>query len=268
MNRLPRIESILLLCMLSLGLPVSRAAAQTDPALLAALSGPASLSSAARRFNALNSLIRDGNIAREAARNEVKRLLPELRAEYYRGGGVDYGKDAWVFPLAGHDARSIGNGRDTGYVAAGYDYFLGNRHGGHPSFDIFIHDRNRDCRDDRGGNPVRVLSLTGGIVVALEQEWRQGSRLRGGVYLWVYDPVNDLLVYYAHNSELSVGLGEIVKPGDQLAIVGRSGYNAAKMRSPTHLHLTVLKLRDGRPLPVDVYRELARATTGPTSGTR
>ncbi|ABK98795.1 M23 family metallopeptidase [Pelobacter propionicus] len=267
MNRLFRFEPVVLLCMLSLALPVSRVAAQTDPALLSAASGSVSPSSVALRFNALNSLIRDGNIAREAARNELQRLLPQMRAEYYRRGGVGYGKDAWVFPLADHDARAIGNGRDRGYAAAGYDYFLGNRHGGHPSFDIFIHDRNRDCRDDRNGKPVRVLSLTGGIVVALEQEWRQGSRLRGGVYLWVYDPVNDLLVYYAHNSELSVGLGEIVRPGDQLAIVGRSGYNAAKMRSPTHLHLTVLKLKDGRPLPVDVYRELARATTGRNSGT-
>jgi len=217
--------------------------------------------SAAERFNSLNTLVRDGKIGREAARNESKRLLVELRAEYYRKGGTDYRKDTWVFPLAGYDARAITGGRNKGYISSGYNYFSGNRHGGHPAFDIFIHDRNQDSLDDRSGKPVKVLSLTGGIVVALEREWKQGSSLRGGKYLWIYDPANDLLVYYAHNRDLFAKLGEIVKPGDQLAIVGRSGYNAAKHRSPSHLHLSVLQLKEGRPLPVNVYRELTKART-------
>nr|WP_246545514.1 M23 family metallopeptidase [Pelotalea chapellei] len=154
-------------------------------------------------------------------------------------------------------------GANKGYIAGGYDFFSGNRHGGHPSFDIFIHDRDQDSLDDRTGQPVQVLSLTAGIVVALEQEWEQGSSLRGGKYLWVYDPVNELLVYYAHNNTLHVALGDIVQPGDVIAEVGRSGYNAAKRRSPTHLHLTVLKVKDGRPLPLNVYQELARMRTRP-----
>lgn len=265
MNNLLHSGQTVVLCMLLLFFPpVSRAVGQPEPAGATVMSGQALPSSAVLRFNDLNSLVRDGKIAREAARNELRRLLAELRVEYgLRGGGV-YGKEAWAFPLAGHDARAMGGGRNRGYLASGYDYFSGNRHGGHPSFDIFIHDRNRDCLDDRSGKPVRVLSLTGGMVVALEREWRQGSPLRGGVYLWVYDPATDCLVYYAHNSGLSVGLGDIVKPGDQLAFVGRSGYNAAKMRSPTHLHLTVLQIRDGYPLPLDVHQELTAAGTGRT----
>jgi murein DD-endopeptidase MepM/ murein hydrolase activator NlpD len=267
-NHLPLLSLILLLCVFSVCPLDSRAADQPSPAEVTVVTGQILPSSAVLRFNALNNLVRDGFMDRGAARSELKRLLPELRAEYYRRGGEDQGKDTWVFPLAGHDARAIGNGRNRGYVAAGYDYFHGNRHGGHPSFDIFIHDRDRDCRDDRSGKPVRVLSLTGGIVVALEPEWKQGSPLRGGLYLWVYDPAHDLLVYYAHNSGLSVGLGEIVKPGDQLAFVGRSGYNASKLRSPTHLHLTVLHIRDGYPLPVDVYQGLAAAGTGRSARTQ
>jgi hypothetical protein len=43
---------------------------------------------------------------------------------------------------------------------------------------------------------------------------------------------------------------------DLLATVGRSGLNAAKRRSPTHLHLTVLEMKNGRPLPLNVYRDL------------
>ena len=102
--------------------------------------------------------------------------------------------------------------------------------------------------------------MTGGVVVALEREWQPGSRLRGGKYLWVYDPVNDLLVYYAHNNELVVELGDMVRPGDVLAAVGRSGYNAAKRRSPTHLHLTAVRVQGGRVMPLDIYRDLKRAT--------
>jgi hypothetical protein len=217
------------------------------------------LASACSRFNELNTRIRDGKIGRVAARDELKRLLAEIREAHYREGGNDHSGEPWVFPLAGYDSRAIGDGRNRGYIGRGYDYFSGNRHAGHPAFDIFIRDRNQDSLDDRSNKPVKVLSLTNGIVVALEQEWQSGSELRGGRYLWVYDPANQLLVYYAHNSELFVQLGEIVKPGDLLASVGRSGYNAAKRRSPSHLHLSVMRIEDGRPIPLNVFRELARA---------
>lgn len=263
MNLLFRLLLPAVLCILPAVTPVSLAAGQPDPGEVTVGSSPGTPpASVAVRFDMLNSRVRDGKIDRESARGELIRLLPELRAEYYRRGGKDYRMDAWVFPLAGHDARAMGGGRNRGYLASGYDYFDGNRHGGHPSFDIFIHDRNRDSLDDRSGKPVRVLSLTGGIVVALQRDWRLGSPLRGGRYLWVYDPANDLLVYYAHNGGLLVELGDIVRPGDPLSSVGRSGYNAAKTRSPTHLHLTVLRVRDGRPLPLNVLRELERAGTG------
>jgi peptidoglycan LD-endopeptidase LytH len=113
------------------------------------------------------------------------------------------------------------------------------------------------------GGPVKVLSLTGGIVVALEREWQPGSRLRGGKYLWICDPANQLIVYFAHNAQLFAGLGDRVKRGDLLAIVGRSGYNAYKRRSPTHLHFSVLQLKNGQPVPLNVYRDLTRARTLP-----
>jgi len=214
-------------------------------------------------FNTFNTLVRDGKIAKDRARSELKRLLAEVRRDYYTAGGTDYPRESWVFPLAGYDHRAIAGGRTKGYIASGYDFFSGNRHGGHPSFDIFIRDRNQDSRDDRSGAPVKVLSLTGGIVVAAEREWQAGSKLRGGKYLWVYDPSTEMLVYYAHNAELFVQVGERVKPGDLLAIVGRSGYNAYKRRSPSHLHLTVLHLKDGQPLPINIYRDLTRARTLP-----
>ncbi len=209
-------------------------------------------------FNALNTSVRDGKIARRQARDELSRLLPAISSYYYRHGGKNYDRSEWVFPLAGYTLRAINGGGRHGYEPRGYDWLDGNRHKGHPALDIFIRDRDQDERDDRTGQPVPVLSLTGGVVVALETAWEPGSGLRGGKYLWIYDPSTETLVYYAHNRELMVGLGTIVKPGDRIATVGRTGFNAHKKRSPTHLHLTLLHIGKDTLIPVDPYPILGR----------
>lgn len=214
-------------------------------------------------FNDFNNLIRDGRISKAAAREELPGRLAAIRAEYYSRGGSDYGPTEWVFPVAGHTAAAINKGKSHGFVPSGYDFFSGNRHGGHPAYDIFVRDRNQDSRDDRSGEAVQIVSMTGGVVVACEKEWLPGSKLRGGKYIWIYDPANDLLVYYAHNEELFVEPGSIVKPGDLLATMGRSGLNAAKRRSPTHLHFSVLRLKGGQPVPIPVYRELQQSRSIP-----
>lgn len=245
-------------------LPAALACASSDSLTepdLAELTQPVAVSAASpfQRFNELNSLIRDGRITRALAQAELQVRLSAVRDEYYRRGGRDHAAAEWVFPLEGYDVRAVAKGRRHGFVAGGYDFYSGNRHGGHPALDIFIHDRRQTGRDDRSGRPVRVLSMTGGVVVAVEQEWDSASRLRGGRYIWVYDPGNRLLVYYAHNDELLVGLGELVRPGDAIATVGRSGYNAAKRRSLTHLHLSVLAVNGTVLTPVNYYAHLRRA---------
>lgn len=222
-------------------------------------SHPLSGSGLCSAYNEFNSRIRDGLIDRDTARNELQVRLHDIRSEYYQRGGRDYSSGQWVFPLAGYTVSAIDKGKSHGFIRAGYDFFSGNRHGGHPAYDIFIHDRNQDSLDDRSGKPVRVLSMTGGIVVALDDRWQKGSELRGGNYLWIYDPANELLVYYAHNDTLFVAPGTIVKPGDLLATVGRSGLNAAKRRSPTHLHFSMLRLIHGTPVPEQAYGSLQRA---------
>jgi murein DD-endopeptidase MepM/ murein hydrolase activator NlpD len=214
--------------------------------------------SIADRLNDLIRRIRDGQISRETARSRVQHLLTEAGDFYYQAGGADTPKSEWYFPVAGSDQRALPKGRSHGYSARGYDFYEGNLHKGHPSLDIFIPDRNRQSRDDRSGKPVQVLSMTSGVVVAAEDNWETGDRLRGGRYLWVYDPGNDILVYYAHNERLLAKVGDLVRPGDSIATMGRSGYNAAKRRSPTHLHLTVLKVNRGRMSPIDVYSDIRK----------
>lgn len=216
---------------------------------------------ACSEFDQLNTAIRDGRIGKDKALAEMRRLLPHLKEYYAASGALPVTRQEWHFPLDGYNLATAGNsGRD--YVASGYDYFAGNRHGGHPSFDLFIRDRNRDTLDDRNGKPVSVLSLTGGVVVALATEWDKESPLRGGKYIWVYDPTEELLVYYAHNRDILVKPGDILRPGDRIATVGRTGLNAWKKRSPTHLHLTCLKINNGYPRPENIYRNLKRAGQG------
>lgn len=213
------------------------------------------------QFDTLLDGVRDGTIKRQAAQAELGRLLSLVSERYRTTGGKAYQQSSWVFPLAGYGPKALPGRRGKGFVVKGYDFFTGNRHGGHPAYDIFIRDRNQDNLDDRTLQPVAVLSMTGGVVVSVETEWLPGSTLRGGKYLWIYDPTNDLLVYYAHNREVVVKAGDLVRPGDKLATVGRSGLNAAKRRSPTHLHMTVLKANQGMPKAVRFWPELARTRT-------
>jgi murein DD-endopeptidase MepM/ murein hydrolase activator NlpD len=210
-------------------------------------------------FNGLNSAIRDNRIGKPLAKERVRSVLAKIRSEYRASGGKEHGVEEWVFPLQGYGPRAIGGVRGNGYRRGGYDYFDGNRHTGHPSHDIFIRDSKQRSLDDATGKPVSVLSVSGGVVVAAEKEWAVSSRLRGGKYLWIYDPAADALFYYAHNSTLLVTVGDLVSPGDVIACVGRSGLNAHKRRSPTHLHFTCLSLSEGVPVPVNIYRELVRS---------
>lgn len=210
-------------------------------------------------FNVLNTRIRDGKINKEEALKQLQELFPQLKKYYYSQGGKNYTPSEWVFPVQGYAAKNIGGTNGSGYVASGYDYFKGNKHGGHAAHDIFIADKNQDGLDDATKKPVNILSVSGGIVIATETVWDTASDLRGGKYIWVYDPATNSLFYYAHNEQLFVSPCTLVKPGDTLATMGRTGMNAFKKRSPTHLHIMQLKLDSTfYPRPVDCYAELKR----------
>lgn len=210
-------------------------------------------------FNSLNIHIRDRLITRDSAQHQLRLLLPQLAALFYQKGGAHADHSTWRFPLAGYNARAIGGTNGSGYIATGYDYFDGDEHKGHPAHDIFIADRNQDGVDDETKRPVNVISITSGIVVATDTTWDRESRLRGGRYIWIYDPNSASLFYYAHNSTVLAKLRDIVKPGDTIATVGRTGLNAFKPGSPTHLHVMQLEVDStGVPRPANLYAELKR----------
>lgn len=207
-------------------------------------------------WDALEKSISYNHISRFKARNTMQILRPRLSAYFEDHGGTVCGKSEWIFPLKGYAYRAI----DRYYVYHGYDFFGAKRHKDHPAYDIFIRDRNRDCKDDKTRQPVKILSVSCGVVVAKGTGWVPGSDRRGGNYLWVYDPCTQGLLYYAHFKTISAKVGDILAPGDELGTVGRSGKNAYKRRSPTHLHLMYLKYpATGYPYPVRFYDELLQA---------
>lgn len=214
----------------------------------------------AMQFESINILIRDGKISKESALQRIQKVMPRIKEAYFKEIRKNAEEFHWVFPLQGYSFRAIGGNNGEGYKPQGYDYFDGDKHRGHPAQDIFIQDKNQDCKDDVTGKYVNVVSLSGGIVVATEKNWNILSALRGGKYIWIYEPISNSLFYYAHNNQILVDAGQILKPGDVIATVGRSGFNAHKKRSPTHLHITQLKFdKKFYPRPADLYPTLLKS---------
>jgi peptidoglycan LD-endopeptidase LytH len=166
----------------------------------------------------------------------------------------------FVYPLRGQLPRYTIGARGRGYRANGFDLFNSEVRGSHPAHDLFIRDGDQDNLDDRLGQPVDVLAFTSGLVLAVETEWGPTSDRRGGNYIWIYDPCREGLFYYAHNKCVTVAPGQWVRAGEKIAEVGRTGHNAFRERSPTHLHLMFLRITpEGLPRPENTYTWLTQA---------
>jgi murein DD-endopeptidase MepM/ murein hydrolase activator NlpD len=228
----------------------------------AATSNSNGLVSLCKQFDSLNVLVRDNKISKAKALQQFQKLVPALAASYKASGGKNVPSTSWVFPLQGYTAKAIGGTNGNGYIPNGYNFFDGNKHGGHPAHDIFINDRNQDNINDKSKAPVNVLSMTGGVVVSMETKWDTASSLKGGKYIMIFDPFTNSLFYYAHNSRVFVSIGQMVNPGDIIAHVGRTGLNAFKKRSPTHLHFMRLVFdKEYAPKAVNLYTDLLKAKT-------
>lgn len=206
----------------------------------------------AQEWQNLERQIRDGKIAKvEAARamaeanEKIRQYLKEQKFERTLC-------DSWVFPLRGHNVPpTIDKDR---YAPKDYDFFDGNRHKGHPAYDIFIKDKDFDCIEDETCKFAEtIVSISSGVVVSVNNGWKYPSDIRGGNYIYIYDDVSDRVFYYAHLNHIFVNLGQIVNAGDVLGTLGRTGKNAYPHRSPTHLHLMVLDA--GTMQPIDFYNK-------------
>ncbi len=205
--------------------------------------------------------IRDRLIAKEEALDRLKEIEVLLKDSYLKAY-KEKSEDRLCFPLKGYFPSSIGGKEGSGYQPQGYDFFDGNDHGGHPGHDIFVRDKNQDGLDDLTGQPVEVISASPGMVVSVNFDWIPPSPLRGGNYIWIYDPIRKRYYYYAHLNEIFINLGQIVSMGDRLGTIGRTGVRAYPKKSPTHLHFVVHESINGYPNPINPYLELMRAKRG------
>lgn len=207
--------------------------------------------------------IREAEVSKQAAIDSMNRFtnnLWDFLEKYVKAGRIKkYSDKDWVFPVKGYSPTAIGGFGGNGYTDAGFDFFSQNS-GGHPAHDIFIADRNQDCMDDYTGEPVEILSMSGGIVVETRKNWDNTmTDIKGGNIVYVYDNFTNGLFYYAHLKEVDVSVGDFVEPGTTLGIMGRSGKNAYPSRSPTHLHLMYVRSYDGDLQPENIYKDLLQA---------
>jgi hypothetical protein len=207
------------------------------------------------QWNIFEKAVRDQTIQKGEAHKQFSALyaaLKNLCSEY-----PFHSRITWVFPVQGYGVKDIGAGGfrpDIRYGSApikGYDFYDGNLHGGHPALDIFIRDQNQDCLDDRTRQPVAVLAPMDLLILSAESGWQPGSEIRGGNYVWALDPLQDRIFYFAHLNTIRVQSGAFCRAGSLIGTVGRSGKNASPSRSPTHLHLMVLKVQGTELIAMD-----------------
>jgi hypothetical protein len=199
--------------------------------------------------------VRDQTVKKEQARLQFLKIYPDLKKLC-----LDYpfeNSATWIFPVKGRGVKDIGKGgyrpdiRYGGAPIKGYDFYDGNLHGGHPAYDIFIHDKNQDMLDDASRQPVAVVAPVDLLILSTESGWKPGSEIRGGNYVWALDVLHDRIFYFAHLNTIQIKGGDFCKAGSVIATVGRTGKNAFPHRSPTHLHLMVLKVEGSRLIPLD-----------------
>jgi hypothetical protein len=209
------------------------------------------------QWGKLERSIRGGELPLDVAKREITKLNSALAKEFKY---ISDSTCTWVFPLEGYNSNAIGGENGSGYLPDNYSFYDGNRHRGHPAHDIFIRDRDQDCLSDETSKPVNVLSVANGIVISVNADWDTLSNIRGGKYVWIFDPHNQNYFYYAHLDQLFVTSGDILIAGQPIGTVGRTGLNAYKRRSPTHLHFMCLSYNNGDMTPINTYDLLTTAS--------
>jgi len=210
-------------------------------------------------FSEIEKLIRDRIISAEEARKCMPFFMGELDNAYFAATkGKWYGSGIREFPVMGYGSRDIGGKSGSGYYARHFDFYNQNTKKTHPAYDIFIKDNDHNLLDDDTLKPVAIVASSAGIVASVNTGWLIGLT-RGGNYVWVYNGDDKRLYYYAHLQQVCVHEGDFVNAGQVLGFAGRTGYEAAKKRSPTHLHLMTLQYMGlGSFRPIDTGRELQK----------
>jgi hypothetical protein len=207
----------------------------------------------------LETNIRDGSITRDSAEAAfpVVYSMLQVSANQYSYNSAK----PWRIPVENGSLADFGKGgfrpdiRYGGSTICGYNFYDGNRHGGHPAYDIFVPDNDFDCLNDRTKRAIRLLAPVDLFVMSTNEHWQPGSEIRGGNYIWAMLPDSNIILYFAHLNTVCVKPGAFVRQGDEIGAVGRTGKNADNPKSPTHLHMMVLRVSGKRLVPMDFIRK-------------
>ena len=151
------------------------------------------------KWDRLDKQIVNLTIDKEDAIELMEKYEKEVVKYFIDNNGMYVNRDEWVFPLKNFTSViHRENGND--YRLSTYDYFQGTNTKGHPAHDIFILDSDKDLLDDSTGKPVDIVSMSSGVVVAVDTTWKPGSKLRGGKYVKIFDVTNMKIFYYSHIS--------------------------------------------------------------------
>ncbi len=207
----------------------------------------------------LEKKVRDGKMKRPVAQKVLKATVDKLKKTYSTIIKDDT-KKKWVYPAREGNYKWTGGTHGEGFrlrsPRPAYDWYHGNKHGGHPGHDIFIFpDKNRDCLDDVTGKAFNAQAMQTGVVVSINEKHKPGNP-RGGKYVWMYNPHSNLFAYYAHLTDVFVKPGDIVKEGGLLGTIGKTGFRLSKLHKPCHIHLMVLKNDGYKMKPHNFYNNI------------
>lgn len=208
------------------------------------------------RWSKTDELIRDNKIDKDDAIDSISYYTETIVSRLKASGFVMTKKSGWHYPITKWTSVVYrANGMD--YKDERFDFFQGGEYKGHPAHDIFILDADSNGVEDSTGQKIEAVSMVNGIVISVYGNWKPGDFLRSGNYVKIFDPKSQAIFYYSHLDSVFVGPGDVVKAGDPVAYVGRTGRKA--FRGKTHLHIAYYKIDDGYPVPKDILTEILLA---------
>jgi hypothetical protein len=205
------------------------------------------------RWHKTDQLIRDRKIDKEDAIDSIAIYIPIAVTEFKSTGIPGTKRQDWVFPMRGWTTVAYRSGGKD-YKDETFDYFQGGEFKGHPAHDIFILDKDSNGVEDSTGQKVFASAMVSGIVLSKYSGWFKGDYFRSGNYVKLFDPESQGIFYYSHLDSVFVEVGQVVKAGEPIGYVGRTGRKA--INGKTHVHIAYYKIDEGYPLPENIINEL------------
>lgn len=203
------------------------------------------------RWDKTDKLIREKKIEKDAAIDSIRKYVKF--ADTISELSQRTKQRDWKYPIAGFTEISYRkNGND--YKDDSFDYFQGGEYKGHPAHDIFILDKDSNGIEDVTGKKVEAAAMVNGVIISIQTGWKPGDLLRSGNYIKLYEPESQAIFYYSHLDSVFATVGQFVKAGDIIGLVGRTGRKA--IRGRTHLHIAYYKIEEGYPVPEDIFKQI------------